>query len=492
MVKNQTEVNTKKAANKGKNESTERARKIDANTHYETCHEQLSPFGGLLTLIKFLDLIKFEEIFEKAYNKPDRKPIQGNHKMVVGILMLIFIGFNRLHHFYYIRRDAIMCGFFGLSRLPVVSTFWRYLNSLGINQANSLLNIMSVLRERLWQQCKFNYSRIDIDIDTTVETIYGNQQGGRKGHNTKHRGKKGYRPVICFIEQTREYIAGKLRKGETIRGRECAALIRSIKSMLPGCVREVLVRADGEFLSWESVEALMEMGFDFIIGNKVCNPEFDSREWYRPENKEVEYNSCIYQPTGWECPCLFVAMRILKEEYKNNDEYAQLPLFEDDRYKYRIFCTSLKDKPHKVIEKYDKRADVENLVGESKREGLEAIPSSKFKNNYAYFQLVMLAYNIWRYMKIMAQQSAEERPDTMDNGLAGIMDNTIRIARLKLLFIAAKVPFHDNKVKVRYSKHDTRTPGILRFLEFLDRARSKTRLWLAENTWSCQFLLNQT
>lgn len=496
MVKKQKQDNTKKAVNKGENKTAEKARKINANTHYETCRERLSPFGGLLALIKFLDLIKLEEVFEKAYKKPGRKPVLGNYKMVVGILMLIFIGFNRLHHFYYIRRDAIICGFFGLSQLPVVSTFWRYLNSLGINQAGSLLNIMSVLRERVWQQCGLSYSRIDIDIDTTVETIYGNQQGGRKGHNTRNRGKKGYRPVVCFIEQTREYIAGKLRKGDTITGKECAALIKSIKEMLPGCVQEVLVRADGEFLSWESVAALIKTGFEFIIGNKVCTPEFDSENWYRPrKSKAIEYNSCIYQPTGWDIPYRFVAMRILKKEYKNNNGSAQLPLFEDDLYKYRIFCTSLKDKPHKVIAKYDKRADVENLVGESKREGLEAVPSNKFKNNYAYFQLVMLAYNIWRYIKMMAQQSTEETTETqcdaMDNALAGIMDNTIRIARLKLLFIAAKVPFHGNKAKLRYSLHDSRTSSILRFLEFLDKARTKTRLWLSENTWHCRFSLNQ-
>ena len=47
-------------------------------------------------------------------------------------------------------------------------------------------------------------------------------------------------------------------------------------------------------------------------------------------------------------------------------------------------------KAHKVVAKYDKRADVENLVGEAKGEGLDAIPSAKFKNSYAYFQIVIL------------------------------------------------------------------------------------------------------
>jgi hypothetical protein len=81
--------------------------------------------------------------------------------------MLLFIGFNRLWHFTYIRLDAMLCGFFQLTKLPVASTFWRYVDSLGINQANSFLNIMSTLRERVWQLCDIEYYKIRISIDTT-------------------------------------------------------------------------------------------------------------------------------------------------------------------------------------------------------------------------------------------------------------------------------------------------------------------------------------
>ena len=112
---------------------------------------------------------------------------------------------------------------------------------------------MSALRERVWHLCGLGYKRIHLDIDTTVETIYGKQQGGRKGHNTKHRGKKGFRPVLCFIEETREYLTGKLRRGETMSGKEMADLIHTFKKHLPGCVQKVILRADGEFISWESV-----------------------------------------------------------------------------------------------------------------------------------------------------------------------------------------------------------------------------------------------
>jgi Transposase DDE domain group 1 len=496
MVKS-TESDSRQNCNtKGFHTGRPRASKINASTAYETCTEQLSPFGGLLAMIKFLDLIDFKQIFNFGYQAPARNPKLGHYHMVVGLLMLLFIGFNRIWHFTYIRLDAMLCGFFRLERLPVASTFWRYVDNMGINQGLSLVRIMGTLRERAWKQLGLNYYRIHIDIDTTVETLYGNQQGGRKGHNTKHRGKKGYRPVLCFIAQTREYLLGKLRKGETMSGKQTAAFIFQIKANLPGCVHQVLLRADGEFFSGESVKAALDCGFDFIIANKRGNPPFDSDKWYCVgQRSDVEFNSCIYQPQGWDAPCRFVAMRIPKKSQSPNaSQPVQCPLFEDDHNTYRIFCTSLGGRAHEVVDQYDKRADVENLVGEAKREGLDAIPSAKFKNNYAFFQLVMLAYNIWRYMKLMSasatlgQESAKGRREDVQ-GLKGIASNTIRIARLRLLFIAAKVVKDQNRDKVKYSIHDARTPAMVGFLKLLDTARSKPRPWAQDDGWPQRFAL---
>ena len=187
-------------------------------------------------------------------------------------------------------------------------------------------------------------------------------------------------------------------------------------------------------------------------------------------------------------------MRILKEQKHPSNQPQQGVLFEDDKYIYRIFCTSLAGPAHQVIAEYDKRADVENLVGEAKREGLDMIPSAKFKNNYAFFQIVMLAYNIWRYMKMIANQSVvsgdRSQAAAADSSvLKGIMNNTVRIARLKLLFIAAKVVKDGNRDKVKYSIHDTRTPAMFYLLQFLDKARSHPRPWHHESIWPARFAI---
>ena len=486
MVKTRKYRIRKNRVCKGFSQKRGKARKINASTAFETCTEQLSPFGGLLALIKFLDLVGFREIFQFAFRPPVREPKLGHYRMMVGILMLLFIGFNRIWHFVYIRLDALLCGFFGSDRLPAVCTFWRYGDSLGINQGRSLLNVMRILRERVWQLCGFSWSRIRINIDTTVKTVYGDQQGARRGYNPTHRGKEGLRPILAFIEETREYLLGRLRQGTTVDGKEAAVFITGIQRQLPGCVQEVLIRADGEFLCWESVQAAMNAGFDFIIANRGCTPFFEA-SWYRPwKRQSVEYNSCFYQPMGWEVPCRFVAMRIPKEKKEVSDRPRQGLLFEDDSYTCRIFCTNLSGPAHRVIEEYDQRADVENLVGEAKREGIDMLPSAKFKSNYAFFQIVMLAYNLWRYMKMMAGKSL---PDPKEGFFKGMISHTIRIARLKLLFIAAKVVRDSNRDKVKYSIHDARTPAILYFLKFLDKLRSHPKPWHKPGMWTPRFAI---
>jgi hypothetical protein len=93
----------------------------------------------------------------------------------------------------------------------------------------------------------------------------------------------------------------------------------------------------------------------------------------------------------------------------------------------------------------------------------------------------MLAYNIWRYLKMIAEQSAKAKPPVekkeQGHGFSGIETNTVRIARLRLLMIAAKVVTASNIDKVRYSVQDSRTPALMSLLKYLDKKRSRPKPW---------------
>lgn len=86
MVKSQEKDSSEKLINQGENECPMRATKIGSSTEYEYCRERLSPFGGLLGLVKFMDAVKFKEIFEGFYKPPVRSPELGHYNMVYGII----------------------------------------------------------------------------------------------------------------------------------------------------------------------------------------------------------------------------------------------------------------------------------------------------------------------------------------------------------------------------------------------------------------------
>ena len=461
----------------GNGESACSSAKINAFTSHGLCDTRMTAFGGLFSLIKFLKIVDFEQIIFQHYTSPVRKTQQGCYKMLTGFIMLIFIGFQRINHFDYIRTDSLVCGFLRLAKLQAVSTFWRYLASLTYNQARSILRISGIIRQRVWEQFGKTYERIHVNIDTTVSTVYGNTEGARKGHNNRHRGKKGLRPVLLFIEETREYLCGTQRRGETMNSNEVAKQINQIATLIPDTVKEVIVRGDGEFIGWESVKACMDNGFHYIFGNKRCDPPFPVDGWYR--KGDYEYNEVTYQPLGWEKACRFVAMRIPKEHKGER----QLELFKDDEYLYRIFVTDLKNRPHKVIKNYDKRADVENCIEEAQKEGILSIPSKRFLSNMVFFQIVMLAYNFWRWIKIAAQVHSEtettqkRKIDKPDDGSQyrqlDITNASLRISRLKMLYISAKIVMHGNVTTIKYSTFDPRSYSLVDFLDFLDDRLSK-------------------
>ena len=138
MVKARNNNISKGIANQGEKGCSVRASKIGASTAYEYCSERLSPFGGLLGVEKFMDLVKFKEIFDGFYKAPSRNPELGHYNMMYGFILLLFIGFNRIWHFIYIQLDAMLCSIFNVLKLPYVTTYWRYVDSLGINHGKSL------------------------------------------------------------------------------------------------------------------------------------------------------------------------------------------------------------------------------------------------------------------------------------------------------------------------------------------------------------------
>ena len=54
-------------------------------------------------------------------------------------------------------------------------------------------------------------SKLILDLDSTVETVYGDQSGAAKGTNPHKPGRKGYHPLLAFEGQSRLCLNAVLR-----------------------------------------------------------------------------------------------------------------------------------------------------------------------------------------------------------------------------------------------------------------------------------------
>lgn len=57
-------------------------------------------------------------------------------------------------------------------------------------------------------------TRVLLDLDSTVLTLYGQQEQARIGYNPRKRGRPSYHPLLCFEGQAKDYWHGELRPGD--------------------------------------------------------------------------------------------------------------------------------------------------------------------------------------------------------------------------------------------------------------------------------------
>src|SRR5260370_6650927 len=118
--------------------------------------------------------------------------------------------------------------------------------------AHQLLEVQRVMRQRVWEAAHVQLTAVTLDTDTTVHTLFGQQMGARKGYNPKHKGKKSYQPILTFLAETREYIAGELHNGDRPSGAQIARHLESVFAPLPEPVQTIYARADSGFYCWEA------------------------------------------------------------------------------------------------------------------------------------------------------------------------------------------------------------------------------------------------
>jgi Transposase DDE domain group 1 len=465
-VKDQQQDNRRTPVNHGVHAVSPQPNKIGSATPYDFDGKNLTAYGGLLPVGTLLEKLGFRQLIEETLKVKRLTRVMPGYQFILAMVLACYVGFSRLHHMRFLQREPMLTGILGVSRLPPQCTFWRFLASLHGSVAGQLLEVQRCLRQRVWEAANVKLSAVVLDTDTTVHTLFGNQMGARKGYNPKNKGKKSFQPILTFLAETKEYVAGELRNGDRPSGKQIAAHLRMVFASVPTMVKTLLARADSGFYCWDAVEAYESVKCGFIIvARKTARlvEQLKAAEWNRSPQTDAD-GQCEfrYQPDGWGETYRFLALRYEKKrEVGAADEGEQYQLFATSKYIYRVFVTNLDGPVHSLTAFYNQRAAAENLIKEANNDaGLAAHPSGRWMMNCNWFQIAMLAYNLNCWLQLFNREEGQ--------AVEAMRHTTLATARLRFLFLAAKIWRHAGRVGVSYSDH-YEDQGL--FHRLMDRVR---------------------
>ena len=181
-----------KPARQGAEEDIAGPNKIGASTPYDFEGKNLTAYGGLLPVVTMLEKLGFQQLVEETLTVKRVTRAMNLYQFVLAMVLAVYVGFSRLHHLRFLKREPMLTGILKVLRLPPQCTFWWFLASLHLGIARQLLEVQRRMRERVWEAAHVELASVTLDTDTTVHTLFGHQMGGRKSYNPKNKGKKSY------------------------------------------------------------------------------------------------------------------------------------------------------------------------------------------------------------------------------------------------------------------------------------------------------------
>ncbi len=362
----------------------------------EFTDKEISPWSGLLLLIKMLDKMQFEEILGEL-----SLPAQGSNRgyspeqLIKQFMTSIWCGANKFEHTEVTRQDEVIRKFWGFRRMAGHKAFQRFFNKF-----NQAINQQVFTAWFKWFFSHLKFDNFTLDVDSSILTRYGNQQGAKKGYNPKKPGRNSHHPLMAFVAECRMVANFWLRSGDTHTANNIEAFLEDTFEKLSG--KHIgLLRADSGFYDKKVFCYLENKNINYIIAARLYSPVqqaiYSQKTWMRITDG-IEIAETMYQSPLWEEPRRMIMVRQhLPERPKATGR--MLKLFEEEgiyqKYRYSCFITNL-DLPAEIIwQSYRLRADAENRIKELKYDfGTDSFNLQNFFATEAALCIVMMAYNI--------------------------------------------------------------------------------------------------
>jgi hypothetical protein len=355
-------------------------------------------YGGFNALSDFVRAVGIDATLTEAF--ADDKAPWATYPLPATLRHLLdgyLLGVERIWHFADLEQEPLLCAKRGRARLPDYTLLYRDLMRF---ETSAMLGRLRAVGEGLVRQALAEQPWYTLDCDSTVETVYGEQQGARLGPNPHKRGRASYHPLLCRERKSGLVINSRLRPGDTGTATDAVEFIRQSVARLPQARRRsVLIRADRGFDAEALYAACEQRGWHYLVKLQVT-ADLAGRIWTHaaegrwrrldPDTPEAgEVSELRFARQRWSRARRVIVTR------RRDPENRQGHLWDAAGYNYAAYVTDLPGPAADLVACYDKRADMEKAIHELKEDfGIDRISSTSFGANAADLELKVLAFNL--------------------------------------------------------------------------------------------------
>jgi len=361
----------------------------------EYSDKKVTPFGGMKLLKDFIDktdIIKDLESVNLPY--PGSNAGYNPIDIIQGFWLSIFTGASRYIHADWLRYDTTLQEIFDMKRLPSQSTYSRFFHKFSWQKNNE---VFPELQRKFLQQ--IDVGALTIDLDSSVITRYGNQEGAKKGYNPKKMGRNSHHPLMAFIDQTKMVANAWMRSGNTADLNNYENFLNETFNIALKDKEIGLVRADSGFYSNGFLKWFENRAINYVIAVKFYENikyQIGAIEQWTNISYGLDVCNLYFKPDNGE-KRRYIIVRKKLSKYPNSGGKL---LFDEPTYRYSAYVTNLKLPVDQIYNIYNSRADCENRIKELKYDfGADNFCLKEFFATEASFRFIMMAYNVMALFK---------------------------------------------------------------------------------------------
>jgi hypothetical protein len=392
-----------------------KARTSPRKVHIDATAKGLTSQAGLIPVVKFLHKIGAQGAIQRHLHV--ERGASATYDIVDALLPTVIAlvgGARSLAGVVTVWADGVLRKVSGWMRVPDATTLGRILKALRPSDINDLETLNHGMRGRVWKMAlragllpAWLRVAMTIDLDSTVKTVFGSQEGAKKGYNPHKRGALSYHPLLAFCAQTKEILQGWFRSGDAYTSNGTVEFTKQLLAHLPHRIR-IFFRADSGFFDGKTFDLWEERGHGYLVKVKMKGLVglLSTKVWSSVAGQPGwEYCEFQYACHGWQKSRRFVAVRN-RVEPKGKKAQLSLELGDEATYEYFCYVTTEDLTPWQAHKTYGQRATSETWIDEAKNQmGLAHIKTDTFLANAALFQCAIVAYNTARWMALCSGNS---------------------------------------------------------------------------------------